>query len=107
MNRRDHCMDLMSAVPQTADDLLQRVSHQLWANSGFSRFFYSVTAFSIAWPFFAAACLVIALALLPGTSVQKAWGLPLYASFAIPITIYALLLVSRDVMTDQIRTRSE
>jgi hypothetical protein len=84
-----------------------RRRHQLWANSGFSRFFYSVTAFSIAWPFFAAACLVIALAFLPGASVQKAWGLPLYASFAIPITIYALLLVSRDVMTDQTRSGSE
>ena len=84
-----------------------RARHQLWAKSGFSRFFYSLTAFSISWPFFAAACLVIALAFLPSATVQKAWGLAFYASFAIPITIYALLLVSRDVMTDQIRTRSE
>ena len=47
----------------------------------------------------AAACLVIALAFLPAVTVQKAWGLPFYPSFAIPIIMYALLLVSRDVLS--------
>jgi hypothetical protein len=67
---------------------------------------YWLAAFSIAWPFFAAAGLVIALGLLPGATVQKAWGLPFYASFAMPITIYALLLASSKVMTDPTRARS-
>ena len=84
-----------------------RERNQLWAKGGVSRFFYSITALSISWPFFAAAGLVIALAWLPGATVPKAWGLPFYASFAIPITIYALLLVSRKVMTDPTRTGPE
>ena len=78
-----------------------RAKHQLWSKSQFSRFFCSITAFSIAWPFFAAAALVIALAFLPGPTVQKAWGLPFYPSFAIPITIYALLLASKNTLADQ------
>ena len=78
-----------------------RARRALWQNSRFLRFFCSMTALSVGWPFFAAACLAIALALLPGPTVQKAWGLPFYPSFAIPITIYALLLVSRNVLVDQ------
>ena len=77
-----------------------RSGRELWTKSRFSRFFCSIAALSIAWPFFSAMCLVIGLAFLPAPTVQKAWGLPLYPSFAIPITIYALLLVSRKVIVD-------
>jgi len=73
---------------------------KLWQKSRFSRFFCCVATLSISWSFLSATCLVIALALLPRPTVQKAWGLPFYPSFAIPITIYALLLVSRNVMAD-------
>jgi hypothetical protein len=59
-----------------------------------------MTALSVGWPFFAAGCLVIALVFLPGPTVQKAWGLPFYPSFAIPIMVYALMLVSRSVLVD-------
>jgi len=69
----------------------------LWKKSRLSRFFVAITALSVFWPFVSAAALVIALLFLPGDAVQKAWGLPFYPSFAIPITIYALLLVSRKV----------
>jgi len=86
-----------------------RARHPLWAKGRFSRFFYAITALSISWPFFAAAGLVIALAWLPGPTVQKAWGLPFYPSFAIPITLYALLLIASKVVTDQdsMRTGSD
>jgi hypothetical protein len=48
---------------------------------------------------------VAALAFLPDPTVQKAWGLPFYPSFAIPITIYAMLLASKGVLiTDNSRT---
>jgi hypothetical protein len=79
--------------------LAVRAIVQLWQKNRFSRFFCCITALSISWPFLSAACLVIALVFLPGPTVQKAWGLPFYPSFAIPITIYALLLVSRKVLT--------
>lgn len=83
-----------------------RARHEVWANGRLARFFCSIAALSIATPFLSAACLVTALAFLPSATVQKAWGPPFYASFAIPITIYALLLVSRKVMTEQIRNRA-
>ena len=79
---------------------------RLWQKNRFSRFFCSLTALSISWPFLSAACLVMALAFLPGAMVQKAWGLPFYPSFAIPITIYALLLVSRRVLVDDAQNGS-
>jgi hypothetical protein len=59
-----------------------------------------MTAASVGFPFLTAACLVIALSFLAGTTVQKAWGLPFYPSFAIPITTYGLLLISRNVLLD-------
>ncbi len=81
-----------------------RARRELWQKSRLSRFFCSVTALSVGWPFFAAACLVVALAFLPGPTVQKAWGLPFYPSFAIPMMVYGLLLVSRSVLIDQARS---
>jgi len=85
-----------------------RASRELWQRSRFSRFFCAITALSVGWPFFAAACLVIALRFLPGPTVQKAWGVPvLFPSFALPIMIYALLLVSRTVMAIQLQTTSQ
>ena len=72
-----------------------RALRQLWEKNRLSRFFVTITGVAIGWPFFAAVVLVAALLLLPGATVQKAWGLPFYPSFAIPITIYALLLSSR------------
>jgi hypothetical protein len=76
-----------------------RARRELWRKSRFSQFFCCMTAGSIGFPFLTAACLVIALAFLPGTTVQKAWGLPFYPSFAIPITTFGLLLVSRGCLS--------
>ena len=78
-----------------------RARHQLWTDSLFSRFFCSIAALSIATPFFSAAGLVVALAFLPSASVQKVWGPPFYASFAIPLTMFGVLLVSRKAMIAQ------
>ena len=80
-----------------------RTRQELLRSSHLSRFFCWMTAGSIGFPFLTAACLVMALAFLPGTTVQKAWGLPFYPSFAIPITTYGLLLVSRKVFLDRHR----
>jgi lysylphosphatidylglycerol synthetase-like protein (DUF2156 family) len=81
-----------------------RARRALWERSRFSRFFCSISMLSVGLPFLAAACLVIVLVFLPGPTVQKAWGLPFYPSFAIPITIYGLLLACRNVLLDPNRT---
>lgn len=79
-----------------------RAKRELWKKSRLSRFFCAITALSVGWPFFAAACMVIALGFLSGPTVEKGWGLPVvFPSFAVPITIYSLLMASRDVMVDE------
>jgi hypothetical protein len=80
--------------------MVLRARQELLQKSHLSQFFCWMTAASVGFPFLTAACLVIALAFLPGSTVQKAWGLPFYPSFAIPITTYGLLLVSRNVLVD-------
>jgi hypothetical protein len=72
-----------------------RSARDLWRKNRLSRLFCSLTALSILWQFLAAAALVSALAFLPAAPVQKAWSLPIYPSFDIPILIHAVLLSSR------------
>ena len=79
--------------------VLCRSISQLWKQSRLSRFLLSVTAFSVLWPFAAGSALVLALAFLPAATVQKAWELPIYTNFAIPIMIYATLLASQRVLS--------
>jgi len=78
--------------------MLLRAGRQLWQRSRVSRFLCSISAFAVFWPFLAAVCLVAARAFVPELVERKAWGVPLYATFAIPITVYALLLASRQVL---------
>jgi len=75
--------------------MMVRSRRRLWQKSGLSRFFAVITALAVFWPFLAALVLLVALLLLPSTTLEKAWWLPFYSSFAIPITIYAMLLAGR------------
>ena len=45
-----------------------------------------------------AVALVISMLFLPPAIVQRAWLLPLYINFAIPITLLGLLLVTRNTL---------
>jgi glycosyl transferase family 87 len=76
-----------------------RASHELWRRDRATRFLCSLTAASVLWPFLSAASLVIALVFVPAPTVQRAWGLPFYPIFAIPLTIFALLLACRKILT--------
>ena len=75
-----------------------RSARTLWQKNQLSRFFLAITALAVLWPFAAALGLVVAMLFLPGETVQSAWGVPFYPSFAIPITIYALLLAGRKTL---------
>lgn len=79
--------------------MLLRSGRQLWRGSRISRFLCSISALAVFWPFFAAVCLIIALVFVPEFVKRNAWGVPLYPTFATPITVYALLLVSREVLS--------
>ncbi len=81
--------------------LAARAARPLWQAGRLPRFLVAVTAISIAWPWLASAVLVIAMLFLTATTVQRAWTLPLYTNFAIPLTTLALLLACRTVLRQQ------
>jgi hypothetical protein len=71
-------------------DLLQK--------SLFSRFLVALTALAVFFPWIGALSLVTAWLLLPSAVVQRGWALPFYSTFAIPVAVLALLLVTRSVL---------
>jgi hypothetical protein len=85
--------------------VIVRSIHSLWEKSLLSRFFVVVTALAVFFPFLSAVALVAALFFLPGPTVQNAWGLPFYPSFAIPVTILALLIVTRNALQGPVRLK--
>jgi len=74
--------------------VIAHTTRPIWTGSRLPRFLVSMTALSVFWPWFVAAGLVVSQLFLPGPAVQRAWALPLYTSFAIPIMVLALLLSS-------------
>ena len=74
----------------------------LWRSRTVSRFLVEVTALAVLWPSLAAASLVLARVVLPGPQVERAWALPLYTSFDIPIILLVFLLVDRNVLSQEI-----
>jgi hypothetical protein len=75
--------------------VIARAFRTLWESNRLNRFLAALTTVSIFWPWISAILLVIALLFLPATQVEKAWAIPLYTTFAIPITVLAMLLVGR------------
>ena len=73
----------------------------LWNRGGLTRFLTGVTAVAVFWPWLAASAEIVALAFLPGATVQRVWMVPLYTSFAIPVSVLGLLLISRKVFVSQ------
>lgn len=78
--------------------MIVRVCGTLWRTSALSRFFVGIAAVSTLWSYASAVVLDLLLLFLPAAKVQVAWGLPFYPSFAIPITIYAMLLGGRKTL---------
>jgi hypothetical protein len=70
----------------------------VWSAGILSRFLVTITVLSVLWPWLAAAGLVVSHFFLPQVLVQRAWALPLYSNFAIPIVILALLLAAGNTM---------
>jgi lysylphosphatidylglycerol synthetase-like protein (DUF2156 family) len=78
--------------------LLLRGARHLWRKNWIYRLFCSITALTVFWSFLSAAVLVIALAFVPETIEQKAWAVPFYPIYIMPIMVYALLLVFKEVL---------
>ena len=75
--------------------ILLRAVRDLWQGGRLRQFSVAVTATALFWSYPAAAGLSIALLFLPALTVQRAWRLPFYPIFAIPIMVYAMVLVAR------------
>ena len=75
--------------------LIAKAIQDVWQANRMSRFFVLLTATAIAWPWVASLTLAIALVWLPLGTVQQAWRVPMGATLMIPVSILALILVSR------------
>ena len=81
--------------------ILLRAVRDLWQGGRLRQFSVAVTATALFWSYPAAAGLSIALLFLPALTVQRAWRLPFYPIFAIPIMVYAMVLVARKELCRQ------
>jgi|tagenome__1003787_1003787.scaffolds.fasta_scaffold20988445_3 hypothetical protein len=70
----------------------------IWKCSTISRLVVVLTAAAVFEQWLAAIFLVFALFFLPSVVLQTLWGLPFYSSLAIPVTVLALLLMSRGTL---------
>lgn len=70
----------------------------LWKATRLRRFFVLIVITSLAWPPVSALGLAIAWFLLPASTVQQAWPVPMATTLMIPVALLALMLVSRKVL---------
>jgi hypothetical protein len=78
--------------------LIAKAIQDVWRANRMSRFFVLLTATAIAWPWVASLTLAIALIWLPLITVQQAWRVPMGSTLMIPVSILALIFVSRKIM---------
>ena len=71
---------------------------ELWQKSSVTRLLVAGTTLAVMFPWIGAVLLVFASMFLSADVVRRAWALPLYSNFAIPVLLLALLLVSRSVL---------
>jgi len=81
--------------------VLVRQRSSVWMGGKLARFLLVAAAFSVLWPWLATTCLSIASLILPTSTVQKAWTLPLYTSLAIPVMIWAASIVGARQLADR------
>jgi hypothetical protein len=78
--------------------LIAKAIYDVWQANRMSRFFVLLTATAIAWPWVASLTLAVALIWLPLITVQQAWRVPMGSTLMIPVSILALIFVSRKIM---------
>ena len=78
--------------------LIAKAIQDVWRANRMSRFFVLLTGTAIAWPWVATLTLAIALIWLPLITVQQAWRVPMGSTLMIPVSILALIFVSRKIM---------
>ena len=70
----------------------------LWEGNPPTRFITAVAALSVLWPWVGSGLLATALLFLPGAIVQRAWAVPVATTLAIPVTLFALVLMGRGIL---------
>ncbi len=65
----------------------------LWRRGGLIRMAFALGLAVVGWPWLACCGLMLASRLVPASSLQKAWAVPLYTSLGIPLVVLGLLSV--------------
>ena len=78
--------------------LIAKAIQDVWRANRMSRLFVLFTATAIAWPWVTSLTLAVALLWLPSITVQQAWRVPMGATLMIPVSILALMFVSKKSM---------
>ena len=71
--------------------LIARSFRQLWERSPVNRILFSAAAFIFFWPWLASLVLLAASAIMPPSSVQRAWAVPFWTSLEIPLAVLGVL----------------
>ncbi len=80
--------------------VILRSIRDMWGKNPVTRLLVAGTVLAVLLPWIGVVALVCASLLLPAEVVQKAWAMPLYSNFAIPVLILALLLVTRSTLPE-------
>lgn len=78
--------------------LMSKEIRALWDASRMKRCLVLIVIVSLAWPPVSALGLAILWFFLPASTVQHAWPVPMATTLMIPVSLLALMLVSRDVL---------
>ena len=65
----------------------------LWRRGGLIRMAFALGLAVVGWPWLACCGLMLASRLVPASSLQRAWAVPLYTSLGIPLVVLGLLSV--------------
>jgi len=83
--------------------LIVRAWEQLWRKSRLSRALCVLAVSIVSWPWLTSFALALASLVLPATSVQPAWAVPLWTSIGVPLAILPLLT---PLVADAMRNRT-
>ena len=85
--------------------LIIRSGKALWRRNSFTRFVCALAIVLVFWPWVAEFGLMLCALVVPPTSLQQAWAVPLYTSLGIPPSIAGLLVLLLEKQTARTKLR--
>ena len=85
--------------------LIIRAGKALWRRNSFTRFVCALAIVLVFWPWVAEFGLMLCALVVPPTSLQQAWAVPLYTSLGIPPIIAGWLVLLLEKQTARTKLR--